>query len=77
MKRILVTGAIGNQGSATVYELLKNDFECTYKNPQSPEAELLKNAGAILIKGDLEDVDVLKEVFQKVDSLLNKSYILA
>ncbi|WP_456298822.1 NmrA family NAD(P)-binding protein [Chryseobacterium fluminis] len=27
MKRILVTGATGNQGSATVYELLQNDFE--------------------------------------------------
>jgi uncharacterized protein YbjT (DUF2867 family) len=71
MKRILVTGATGNQGSATVYELLRNDFEvfALTRNPQSPEADRLKNAGAILIKGALEDVDVLKEVFQKVDGL--------
>ncbi|MCS3869436.1 uncharacterized protein YbjT (DUF2867 family) [Chryseobacterium ginsenosidimutans] len=71
MKKILVTGATGNQGSATVYELLQNDFEvfALTRNPHSPEAELLKNAGATLIKGDLEDVDVLKEVFQKVDGL--------
>ncbi|MCU7616266.1 NmrA family NAD(P)-binding protein [Chryseobacterium sp. PBS4-4] len=71
MKRILVTGATGNQGSATVYELLKNDFEvfALTRNTQSPEAERLKEAGAILIKGDLEDIDVLKEVFKKVDGL--------
>lgn len=71
MKRILVTGATGNQGSATVYELLKNDFEvfALTRDPQSPEAKHLQDAGAILVKGDLEEVEILKEVFQKVDGL--------
>lgn len=71
MKRILVTGATGNQGSATVYELLKNDFEvfALTRDPQSQEASNLKSAGAVLIKGDLENTDVLKEVFQKIDGL--------
>jgi len=71
MKRILVTGATGNQGSATVYELLKNDFEvfALTRDPQSQEALKLKSAGAVLIKGDLESTDVLKEVFQKIDGL--------
>ncbi|MCW3167023.1 NmrA family NAD(P)-binding protein [Chryseobacterium sp. 09-1422] len=71
MKRILVTGATGNQGSATVYELLKNDFEvfALTRDPQSQEALKLKSAGAVLIKGDLENTDVLKEVFQKIDGL--------
>ncbi|MBD8081055.1 NmrA family NAD(P)-binding protein [Chryseobacterium sp. GCR10] len=61
MKRILVTGATGNQGSATVYELLKNDFEvfALTRDPQSQEALKLKSAGAVLIKGDLENTDVL------------------
>jgi len=71
MKKILVTGATGNQGSATAYELLQNGFEvfALTRNPQSPEAENLKKAGAILVKGDLEDVEVLSDVFQKVDGL--------
>jgi len=71
MKRILVTGATGNQGSATVYELLKNDFKvfALTRDPRSQEAENLKKAGAILVKGDLEDTDVLREVFQKIDGL--------
>ncbi|WP_456298825.1 NmrA family NAD(P)-binding protein [Chryseobacterium fluminis] len=39
------------------------------KNPQSQEARNLKDAGAVLVKGDLEDVDVLKDTFKKVDGL--------
>lgn len=71
MKKILVTGATGNQGGATVYELLKNDFEvlALTRDPQSQQAKNLKKAGAVLIKGDLEDTDVLREVFQKIDGL--------
>jgi len=71
MKRILVTGATGNQGSATVYELLKNDFEvfALTRDPESQKALNLKDAGAVLVKGELEDTDVLREVFQKIDGL--------
>lgn len=71
MKKILVTGATGKQGSATVYELLQNDFEvfALTRDPQSPQADNLKKAGATLVKGDLEDIEVLKETFKKVDGL--------
>lgn len=71
MKKILVTGATGKQGSATVYELLKNNFEvfALTRNPLSQEAENLKKAGAILIKGDLENTEVLRDIFQKIDGL--------
>lgn len=71
MKKILVTGATGKQGSAAVYELLQNNFEvyALTRNPQSPEAQNLKNAGALLVKGDLEDVEVLSDVFKKIDGL--------
>lgn len=71
MKKILVAGATGKQGSATVYELLQNGFEvfALTRNPLSPEAEQLREAGAQLVKGDLEDVEVLKDALSKVDGL--------
>lgn len=71
MKKILVTGSTGNQGSAAVYELLQNDFEvfALTRDPQSVQAESLKKAGATLVKGGLDDLEVLREVFKKVDGL--------
>lgn len=71
MKKILVTGATGKQGSATVYELLQNGFEvfALTRDPQSSQADNLKKAGAILVKGDLENVEVLREILKKVDGL--------
>ncbi|MDQ0967688.1 uncharacterized protein YbjT (DUF2867 family) [Flavobacterium sp. W4I14] len=71
MKKILVTGATGKQGSAAAYELLKNDFEvfALTRSPQSSEAVNLKKAGATLVKGDLEGIEDLKEIFKKVDGL--------
>lgn len=71
MKTILVTGATGKQGSAAAYELLKNNFEvfALTRNPQSSEAVKLKKAGAILVKGDLEGIEDLRDIFKKVDGL--------
>ncbi|MEH6306619.1 NmrA/HSCARG family protein [Olivibacter sp. CPCC 100613] len=71
MKRILVTGATGKQGSAVVYELLKNNFEvfALTRNPRSSKADNLKKAGAILVEGDLEDTEGLSDLFKKVDGL--------
>lgn len=71
MKRILVSGATGKQGSAATYELLQNGFEvfALTRNPQSPEAENLRKAGATLVQGDLENVEVLRNAFEKVDGL--------
>ncbi|NGM65087.1 NmrA family NAD(P)-binding protein [Sphingobacterium sp. SGR-19] len=71
MKKILVTGATGKQGSATAYELLKNNFEvyALTRNPHSTEAVNLEKAGAILVKGDLENIEGLSEIFKKVDGL--------
>lgn len=71
MKRILVTAATGKQGSAAAYELLKNNFEvfALTRNPQSAKALDLKKAGAILVKGDLEGIEDLRDIFKKVDGL--------
>ncbi|VTR48316.1 NmrA family NAD(P)-binding protein [Sphingobacterium thalpophilum] len=71
MKKILITGATGKQGSAAAYELLKNNFEiyALTRDPQSLQAVSLEKAGAMLIKGDLEDAEGLKDILKKVDGL--------
>nr|WP_315224772.1 NmrA family NAD(P)-binding protein [uncultured Flavobacterium sp.] len=71
MKTILVTSATGKQGSAAVYELLKNNFEvfALTRNPQSSEAHSLEKAGAVLVKGDLENIEALGDLFKKIDGL--------
>src|SRR5690606_17154160 len=71
MKKILITGATGKQGSALAYELLKNNFEvfALTRNPQSLQAFSLQKAGAVLVKGDLEDVEGLRDILRKVDGL--------
>ncbi|WP_282636870.1 NmrA family NAD(P)-binding protein [Sphingobacterium thalpophilum] len=71
MKKILITGATGKQGSAATYELLKNNFEiyALTRDPQSLQAVSLEKAGAVLIKGDLEDAEGLKVILKKVDGL--------
>ena len=71
MKTILVTGATGKQGSATVYELLKNNFEvfALTRNPKSSEANNLEKAGAVLVKGDIENIEALSDLFKKIDGL--------
>lgn len=71
MKKILITGATGKQGSAAAYELLKNNFEiyALTRDPQSLQAVSLEKAGAVLIKGDLEDAEGLKVILKKVDGL--------
>lgn len=71
MKKILITAATGQQGSAAAYELLQNNFEvfALTRDPQSLKAVSLVNAGAVLVKGDLEDVEGLKDILKKVDGL--------
>lgn len=71
MKTILVTGATGKQGSATVYELLKNNFKvfALTRDPQSAEAKNLEKAGATLVQGDLENIESLSDLFKEIDGL--------
>jgi len=71
MKKILVTGATGKQGSATVIELLNHGFGVTAltRNPNSEEAMRLKNRGAHLLQGDLNSVDILRQTLLNMDGL--------
>jgi uncharacterized protein YbjT (DUF2867 family) len=54
---IVVTGATGQQGGATARELLKagRKVRAMTRKPQSPAAQALKDLGAEVVAGDLDD----------------------
>ncbi|MFQ5617154.1 MAG: NmrA/HSCARG family protein [Anaerolineales bacterium] len=56
-KIILVTGATGQQGGATARHLLRRGWpvRALTRNPDSPAAQALADAGAEIVQGDLDD----------------------
>ncbi|MEV1079322.1 NmrA/HSCARG family protein [Streptomyces sp. NPDC050211] len=54
---ILVIGATGNQGGATARQLLSRGWSvrALVRNPDKPEAQALKEQGATLVRGDLDN----------------------
>lgn len=60
---ILVTGATGGQGGSTVNALLsQNKFavRALTRDPDSPKAKALREAGVEVVRGDMEDIESLK-----------------
>ncbi|MFL5909557.1 MAG: NmrA/HSCARG family protein [Gaiellaceae bacterium] len=56
-ERILVLGGTGRQGGAVARELLRRGriVHALVRNPQTPAALALADAGAVLVRGDLND----------------------
>ena len=65
--RILITGATGQQGGATLRELLKNwhRVRAMTRNPDSDKAKVLASLGAEVVKGDLDDEASVKAALDK------------
>ncbi|MEV6275535.1 NmrA/HSCARG family protein [Nocardia sp. NPDC051832] len=59
---VLVIGATGQQGRATTQQLLERgwDVRAFVRNPQTPAALALRDAGADLTVGDLDDIDSVR-----------------
>jgi uncharacterized protein YbjT (DUF2867 family) len=72
-RKILVIGATGQQGGALARLLLqkKHEVYALIRNtePESPKAQNLRNLGAKLIKGDLDNPDSLEQATNDVDSV--------
>ena len=68
-RKILVTGATGQQGGSLARILLqkKHKVYALTRSTQSPAAQHLKNKGAILVQGNLDDSDFLKRAIKGVD----------
>jgi uncharacterized protein YbjT (DUF2867 family) len=70
-RKILVTGATGQQGGALARLLLqkKHKVYALTRNTQSSAAQSLRNKGANIVKGDLDDSESLEQDVKDVDSI--------
>src|SRR5438067_672107 len=70
-RKILVTGATGQQGGSLARLLLqkKHKVYTLTRNTQSSAAQDLRNRGANIMKGDLDDSDSLKSAVKNVESV--------
>jgi uncharacterized protein YbjT (DUF2867 family) len=70
-RKILVTGATGQQGGALARILLqkKHKVFALTRNTESPVAQNLRDKGANIIKGDLDDSDSLYQAVNDVESI--------
>ncbi|HUR32957.1 MAG TPA: NmrA/HSCARG family protein [Vicinamibacterales bacterium] len=61
-RTILITGATGQQGGATLHNLLGKGFtlRAMTRKPDSEKARALANAGVDVVQGDLDDAESLK-----------------
>ena len=67
---LLITGATGSQGGATLRELICRtgdwDLRALVRNPDSDKAQALARQGVTLVKGDLDDDDSLRAALRGV-----------
>jgi uncharacterized protein YbjT (DUF2867 family) len=72
-KLVLVTGATGNQGGAVTKHLLAKGMmvRALTRNSASTASEKLRQAGAELVQGDLNDPPSLTKALQGVDAVFS------
>jgi uncharacterized protein YbjT (DUF2867 family) len=70
-RKILVTGATGQQGGSLARLLLqkKHKVYALTRNTQSSAAQDLRNKGANVVRGDLDDSDSLERAVKDVESI--------
>ncbi len=69
--RVLVTGATGAQGGSVARHLLSTGrykVRCLTRNPESSNAMALRQAGAEVMRGDLNDAVSLRPVVRECDA---------
>src|SRR6202000_2542793 len=72
--RVFVTGASGHIGSALVPELLGNGHEVVGLARSDRSAAALAAAGAEAYRGDLEDLDGLREAADAADGVVHLAF---
>ncbi|WP_407564707.1 NmrA/HSCARG family protein [Streptomyces sp. 184] len=70
---ILVLGGTGRQGGATARELLRRgrSVHALVRDPQAPRAQALAAAGAVLVRGDLDDPASLRAAVEGVHGVFS------
>jgi nucleoside-diphosphate-sugar epimerase len=72
--RVFVTGASGHIGSALVPELLKNGHEVVGLARSDRSAAILEATGAEVHRGDLDDLDCLRDAAAKADGVVHLAF---
>src|ERR671939_1975679 len=70
-RKILATGVTGQQGGSLARVLLQNKHKeyALTRNTQSAAVQDLRNKGANIVKGDLDDSDSLERAVKDVESI--------
>ncbi|MBB3187474.1 SDR family oxidoreductase [Microbacter margulisiae] len=73
--KVFVTGASGYIGSAIVNELIASGHEVLGLARSEAAAKLIEEVGAKVIKGNLEDLDSLRNGALQADGVIHTAYI--
>ena len=73
--KVFVTGASGFIGSAVVPELINNGHEVIGLARSGPSAEKVKQAGATVLEGSLQDLESLREGAKASDAIVHLAFV--
>lgn len=71
---VFVTGGTGNIGSAVVAELLERGHSVTVLARSDASAQLARDAGAAVVRGDLTSLDVLSDAAKAADGVIQLAF---
>ncbi len=73
--KVFVTGASGFVGSAVVKELLSNGHQVIGLARSEESAKSVREAGAEVLMGDLESLDILQKGAREADGVIHTAFI--
>jgi nucleoside-diphosphate-sugar epimerase len=73
--KIFVTGASGFVGSAVVSELISAGHQVIGLARSEESAKIVRDLGAEVLSGDLEDLDILKQGALEADGVIHTAFI--